>query len=382
MTTVLMAHPSPDLYGSDRVLLETVSAFVTGGNRVVVALPYPGPLEDALRERGAEVEFVAFPVLRRSFLSPFGLLRLAGTALRRLPAMIGLIRRLRPAVVLVNTVTIPVWVLAARLVRRPVVCHVHEAEQGGSDLVWKVLYFPLLFCTGLITNSRFTLDTLKKSWPRLDGCSLVVYNGVPGPVHPNPPRSSIDGEVRLLFIGRLSPRKGPQVVIEAVAQLVQAGQQTRLQLLGAVFEGYEWFEVELREQIERSGLSLVVEFLGFNPDIWGHLAEADIVIVPSTLDESFGNTAVEAMLAERPLVVSAISGLIEASEGYANARRVPPGDATALAGAVQDLLAHWPTVVASSPSDRELALERHGEQVYQEGIVSAVGAVTARDGRD
>lgn len=370
--TILLAHPSPDLYGSDRVLMETVSAFVNSGNRVVVALPHLGPLGEALRERGAEVEYLAFPVLRKSFFSPIGLLRLVAAALRRLPAMIRLIQRLRPAVVLANTVTIPIWILAARLVRKPVVCHVHEAEQGGSTMVWKLLYFPLLFCNGLITNSRFTLETLKMSWPRLGRRSHVVYNGVPGPAKPNPPRSGIDDEVRLLFIGRLSPRKGPQVAIDAVVRLVEAGQSVKLQLLGAVFDGYEWFEMKLREQIERNGLSSVVEFLGFDHDIWGHLAKADVVIVPSTMDESFGNTAVEAILAERPLVVSAISGLIEASDGYANARRVPPGDAHALAGAVQELIADWPTVVAHSSSDRALALERHGECTYQMGMVSAM----------
>lgn len=369
-----MAHPSPDLYGSDRVFLETASGFVEAGNRVVVALPHEGPLVEALRERGAEIELLPFPALRKSYLTPLGLVRLAAAILGRLPAMIQLIRKLRPAVVLVNTVTLPVWILAGRLTRRPVVCHVHEAEQRASVLVWKLLCFPLLFCTGLIANSRFTLETLKKPWPSLASRSHVVYNGVPGPAKPNSPRADIHDEARLIFIGRLSPRKGPQVAIDAVARLVEAGQNVRLQLLGAVFDGYEWFETELQEQVERNELASVVEFLGFNHDIWRHLDKADIVIVPSTMDESFGNTAVEAILAKRPLVVSAISGLIEATEGYRTARQVRPADPAALADAVIDLTSNWDQVVADSAEDRLMALRKHAPEAYQREVVSAVNA--------
>ena len=42
---VLLAHPSAELYGSDRVFLESVSALVLAGKSVVVSLPVTGPLE-------------------------------------------------------------------------------------------------------------------------------------------------------------------------------------------------------------------------------------------------------------------------------------------------------------------------------------------------
>lgn len=164
---IVMAHPSPDLYGSDRVLLETVSGYVERGHEVVVVLPGEGPLAPALVERGAEVRYLRFPVLRKSLLSPRGLITLTVSVLGCLPGMIRLLRGRRPSLVLVNTVTIPVWILAARLVRVPVVCHVHEAEQSAKRIVRKVLYLPLLAATGLIVNSRFSLNVLTQSWPTL-----------------------------------------------------------------------------------------------------------------------------------------------------------------------------------------------------------------------
>ena len=98
-----------------------------GGRR---RCPSDGPLVALVRERGGEVEILDFPVAapgdavgRR--LREAGLVRRRGGApADRVPA------RTRPDVVYVNTVTLPWWLLAARLTRTPSVCHVHEAENG------------------------------------------------------------------------------------------------------------------------------------------------------------------------------------------------------------------------------------------------------------
>lgn len=369
---IVMAHPSPDLYGSDRVLLETVAGYVERGHRVLVVLPHDGPLAPALVNRGAEVRFLQFPVLRKSLLSPRGLITLIGSVLGSIPRMIRLLRVSRASLALVNTVTIPVWILAARLARVPVVCHVHEAEQSAKPIVRKALYLPLLAANGLIVNSRFSLNVLTQSWPTLARRSRVVYNGVPGPAQLTAPLARLEGPVRLLFVGRLSPRKGPQVAVEAVRVLTANGRDVKLQLLGAVFSGYEWFERQLLEQVRAGKLESRIEFLGFDPDIWTRIAQCDIVLVPSTVDEPFGNTAVEAMLAQRPLVVSATSGLKEASADYRTARQVTPGDPHAIADAVVDLVDNWADVVGQSQADHDLAQQRHAPSAYQAHMVKVV----------
>ena len=73
MSTILVAHPSPDLYGSDRQLLETIRALVDAGHRVNAALPDDGPLRPELEALGARVAIVPFTVLRKSLMSPRGL---------------------------------------------------------------------------------------------------------------------------------------------------------------------------------------------------------------------------------------------------------------------------------------------------------------------
>jgi len=123
--------------------------------------------------------------------------------------------------------------------------------------------------------------------------------------------------VRLTYIGRLSPRKGTDLVITAAAELVDDGVDVEVDILGEVFEGYEWYAEALRNTVAERGLGSRVRFLGSRDDVWIALQLADIVVIPSPVGEPFGNTAVEAALAARPLVVSESSGLLEATVGLA-----------------------------------------------------------------
>lgn len=369
--SVLVAHPSPDLYGSDRVMLETVSGLVESGSRVTVALPGDGPLVPELTARGAEVVFVEMPVLRKSALKPRGFVQLVGCALRTLPQQLALARRVEADAVLVNTVTIPMWGLVGRLARRTVLVHVHEAEDSASMLVKRVLYAPLFLAHHLVLNSTFAEQVLTSAYPSLGRRSTVVYNGVPGPAEVEPLREE-PVPVKLLFIGRLSPRKGPDVAVDALAELTRRGIDARLGLLGAVFPGYEWFEEQLHEQVQRLGLVERVDFLGFRPTVWPTMAEHDIVLVPSVADEPFGNTAVEAILAGRALVVSDTSGLREASSGFDAVRRVEAGSPSAIADGVASLVEDWPQVREQVVADRASAMRRYGPEVYRAAIVAEV----------
>lgn len=370
LETVLLAHPSPDLYGSDRVLLESVAALTSAGVRAVVALPQDGPLAAELRARDAEVRFVEMPVLRKSILTPAGLAGFMATVARSLPAQVRLARSCGADLLLVNTITLPVWPLAARLARIPSVVHVHEAEAKASRVVNTVLYAPLVLADRVVANSAHTRDVVTATHPLLRRRCTVVHNGVAGPGQVQPAR--LHQPAHLLFVGRLSPRKGPDVAVRALASVRGHGVDARLRLLGAVFPGYEWFEQELRQLVTELGLDEHVDFLGFDQQVWSHLADADVVLVPSVLEESFGNTAVEALLAARPLVVSDHSGLAEATAGYEAVRPVPAGAPEAIATVVAELLADHAGASRAALRDRDEALRRHAPQVYAQRLLAAL----------
>lgn len=370
--TVLVAHPSPDLYGSDRMLLESIDAFVEHGHRTVVTLPERGPLLGLIEDRGAEVRICRTPVLRRSYMSPRGLLTLAGDALASVRPGRNLFREVEPDVLYLSTLTAPEWLLLAKVARVPTLCHVHEAESTPSRPVRTALASPLLLADRLVINSRYSEKVLTDVIPRLGRRSTVVYNGVVGPADPAPPRSTIDGPVRLLFVGRLSERKGVLDAVDVVRELERRGTAATLDVVGSVYPGYEHVEEELRQRIKQLDDPSSVTLHGYVEGIWSLLGDADVLLVPSRGDEPFGNTAVEGVLARRPVIASASSGLLEAVAGVSSARSVPPGEPSAFADAVEALVADWENVRRLAVEDASAASERYSPRRYRSEIMAQV----------
>ena len=365
---MLFAHPSPDLYGSDRMLIESVQSLVDAGCVVTVVLPASGPLVPRLQKSGASVTVVDTVVLRKALLSVRGLMQLAVATARTLPRAIRTVRNARADVVYVNTVTIPGWILAARLAGTPVVCHVHEAEDSLARPIALALHLPLLLTRRVLVNSRAAGNALTGTLPRLSKRIRLLYNGVAHPDEGQAPphrHESADGAgpLRLLLVGRLSPRKGTDVAIAALECMVRLGLDARLDLVGEVFPGYEWYEASLHEQISAASLDGRVGFVGFQDDVWPWFADADIVLVPSRV-EPFGNVAVEAALARRPVVASAVQGLREIVKSGDTGVLVAPDDPEAIAVAVAAMTRDWPSAILMAARAHDDAVARFGTERY------------------
>jgi len=370
--TVLIANPGSDLYGSDRMTVESVKALVTAGYRVFVTVPGPGPLIQLLTDAGATVLEQPTPIIRKSLLSPGGLLQLLTEAVSAWRPSWRLLKHTNAGTVVVNTITPPLWFPLGRLTGRKVFCHLHEAESAVAEPVRYAMYLPLQLCTGVIANSAYTKRVLADSSVGLVARTSVVHNAVAGPPQVQPPRPDLTGEVRLLYVGRLSQRKGPQVVVAAMERLRHRGVDTRLDIVGAVFPGNEAYEDDLRELVERLDLTDKVRFHGFQPDVWRFLADCDIAVVPATEDESFGNTAAEASLAARPVVVSDIAGLKEATSESLAAVLVTPGDAAELAGAIERIVADWPHYCRLAREDADRVGARFSAATYGRELIRAL----------
>lgn len=369
--SVLIANPSADVYGADLQLLESITGLVDAGATVRVCVASDGPLVPMLRARGAAVQFVASPVVRRSALSSKGLAALVGGNLTGVARLVRLLRRLRPDVVLVNTVTIPAWIAAARIARVPVLVHVHEAEDSDNRWVLKGLLAPLLGASGLIVNSKAAAAALTSVYPRLHRRISLIYNGIPD-VPPAPAPPTPDPETfRLAAVCRLSPRKAPDVAIEAVALLRTAGVPAVLTIYGTPFAGYEWYQQQLKERAAQPDLAGAVTLAGYVSPIWEALAAADAVLAPS-LREPFGNAVVEAQFARRPVVAAAAMGHLETVNDGETGLLVEPGDAAAMAAAVQRLIDDPALAARLAERGRQRAVERFSVHRYRRDIAGIV----------
>lgn len=369
---VLVTHPSSELYGTDRVLLESVDGFLEQHWTVAVALPVSGPLLPELQDRGVRVYQCSSPVLRKSLLSPAGVIRLAFASLVGAFKGIRVILDFKPDIIYVNTITIPLWPVLGRLSGCPVVTHVHEAEGSAPRILRAALAAPLLAATAIVANSRYSAEVHASAVPRLRGRAEIVYNGVPGPTTASPARTDRPQPLRVLYVGRLSHRKGVDVVIDAVGELHRRSVPVVLDVVGSVYPGYEPYEQSLRDSVARQGLDEFVTFHGFHHDVSAFRASSDVAVVPSRLDEPFGNTAVETLLSGRPLVVSKTSGLKEAAEGYQSTQFVSPGNVQELADALHRVVKEWDYFRRTAALDSTAAATKHSTQSYRDALADLI----------
>jgi glycosyltransferase involved in cell wall biosynthesis len=104
-------------------------------------------------------------------------------------------------------------------------------------------------------------------------------------------------------------------------------------------------------------------FSGFTSRVWPALARADVFLATSTA-EPLGNAVVEARLACRPVVATAVEGHLETVPPGRTGQLVAVGDAAAMAGAVRRLvdepgLAEQFAVAAQARAQKEFSLERY-----------------------
>ncbi|QNA92280.1 glycosyltransferase family 4 protein [Microbacterium sp. Se63.02b] len=131
------------------------------------------------------------------------------------------------------------------------------------------------------------------------GRTRIIPNAVPRPVevHARPD----GGVLTLVGVGGLIARKGPDIAVRTVAELRGRGEDARLLWAG---------DGPMRESVaslaKELGVRDHVELRGrVSPDeVEGLLAEADVFILPTRM-ETFGVAIAEALVAGRPVVVSA-----------------------------------------------------------------------------
>ncbi len=194
----------------------------------------------------------------------------------------------------------------------------------------------------IVANSRWTARRLAADGIDVDG--HVAY-GVPAleqrpPLAPSP---------IVACVGRLFGKKGVDVLLRAMPAVRSAVPDVQLRIVG---DGPE--RGALQDMAHKLQLADCVTFHGFVPRdaVDALLADAWLQVVPSVYEEPFGVVTIEAMMRGTALVATNVGGPTEVVREGDTGFLVPPGDATALAGAMTRVL-----------RDRALA-ERLGASAY------------------
>jgi phosphatidylinositol alpha-mannosyltransferase len=346
-----------------------------------------GSLAAALRARGHEARIVAPDAggepgvlsVGRSVPVPYNgsIARLAFGP--RVAARLRVaIRRTRPDLLHVHEPFAPsVGLLALLATRLPVVATFHaslarsRAYRAAAPAL-RPLYRRLAGRIAVSEEARRTITGFLGDDVRVipNGVDVARFASLPPPA----------GRV-VVFVGRLEPRKGARVLLEAFPAVRERVPDASLVVVG---DGPERRALEaavpeaLRDHVTFAGRVEAAEL----PRVLG---EAAVVAVPSLGGESFGIVLLEAMAAGRPLVASDIPGYRALVRDGLEGLLVPPGDPAALADALVAVLGDPERAGRMGEAGRARAarydwsrIAGEVEEVYRAALAAATGRAAGR----
>ena len=268
--------------------------------------------------------------------------------------------------------------LADRLSHTPEVYHLHaHFSHGATTVTWlaslitglpfsftahaKDIYCESLNPAGLLSRkmnaAEFVATCTETNRKHLKGLSSTpvycIYHGLNADFSrllreqvSTPKRNS---PLRLLAVGRLVPKKGFDVLIEACATLKNRGVSFETLIIGETGE----HERELRNRIAHHGLETYVKLAGptTQAELLREYQRATVFCLPCRVLENgdrdgIPNVLMEAMSCGLPVVTTDVSGIPELVRNGVNGLLVTPDDPAAMAGALQ-LLQEDPCLAAS-----------------------------------
>lgn len=183
-----------------------------------------------------------------------------------------------------------------------------------------------------------------------------------------------DEEYLLLFVGRLVEMKRPADLLLASVQLKKQGLVVR-----PVYVGSGPLEVSLREQARQLGVEAT--FAGFKnqtalPPIY---AAADLFVLPSTGEETWGLVVNEAMACGMPAIVSSAAGCApDLIDEQWTGKSFPAGDIDILAGAIEEMLPRLKSAASLQAIQEKMAI--YSVKNAAAGICTAAVALTRDKG--
>jgi glycosyltransferase involved in cell wall biosynthesis len=253
--------------------------------------------------------------------------------------MVRMLRRTQVDLVHAHEFTTAVYgAAAARIIGKPYVITMHGAQTVLN--AWRrraALAWAFKGSRATVGVSDDTTRFMERTLKLRPGIVTTVRNGIP--VRPGSGagvRTELGiqpGEVLLVAVGNLVPRKGHRVLLEALKPL--AGSD--LPPWRLVIAGRGKQKEPLQQLANELGIAGRVHLLGHRDDIPDLLAAADVFVMPS-LWEGLPLAILEAMFAGKPVIASAISGIPEAIESGVQGLLVPAGDAPSLSRALRELL--------------------------------------------
>ncbi len=330
-TRILYVHGIEAIGGAERDLIALLKTLDRHKWEPHVVCPGTGPFREQLNTIAVPNYALSFPPWRK----PLALIH-RRSAVRRLGTFLD---QLDPAMIHVNDIW---WVphtlqaVASRRLSVPIVAHVRQeieppkVRRYGLDRVEAVIAISRQIEEALIAGGvsgkhvRTVYSGIDLSEGQLVYDDQVIRRMI----------GATNEAVLLGTVANLFPRKGYEVMLQALPAIVRAVPTVHYVIVGSDDHGYADRLKRLAHELK---ISDRVHIVGFQDPVRPFLASLDLYVHPALM-EGFGIAVVEAMAMGKAVVATTTGGLPEVVAQGETGLLVPPGDADSLAAAVVTLL--------------------------------------------
>ena len=347
MKTILYLHAGAEMYGADKILLELVTGLDKTKFRPIVILPTDGILRQKLEEAKIKVHVISYPILRRKYFNPKGIINYAFNYRSQSNAIVKYLNdnNIKVDLLHVNTLAVLEGIRLKKKLKVPLYWHIHEIITHPQ-----VINKFLCWCVNQYADKAIVVSGPVKRHLISNGVNskkvVVVHNGIDSNVFSPDVNSDYlydewkipKNAVKVGMIGRVNNWKGQNDFLDALAPLLNEFNNLYLFLVGSAFEGQEWRIKELKQKIASLPHSNRIIFSEFRKDNYAVEHFFDILILPSTSPDPLPTVVLESMGCGRAIIGYAHGGITEmVKDGY-NGKLVKSLDKKALNIAVKDSL--------------------------------------------
>lgn len=314
--------------GAEKALLDIMRTAQEAGHEIRCIIPKPGGMEKELQACAVPYRIIHYnwwtgddsvPLtvrIIRSILQPFKAVRLTVH-----------LRKFRPDLIYTNTVTICVGGLAAKLLKRPHVWHLHEYPTSSSLWFDFGKVFSLRCVDRLSTHIVAVSHALSTEYGHfLERPIRVFYQQVSIETDNEEARKDkSENDFLMGIVGNIMPAKGQLEALEALALL--GDRSCKLSIIGS---GNDDDVDEVKRAVKRLGLVSQVDFTGSLANATAVMAGLDALLVCSQV-EAFGRVTAEAMMLGKAIIGTATGATPELLTHGVTGLLYYPGDLQTLA---------------------------------------------------
>ena len=368
---VLVVNYGSDLYGANRILLQTIE--MLNPRKVVLLVGKQGPLTDLINADPCYrhvhiIEAKTIPVVFRK-MNFKNILQLVKNINNFNKAIKKIKKEFSINWVYVNTLSNFIAIRIFKKNNLKVLVHVHEILENHKLSTRIINYHSIKWADKIIAVSKPVELNLKEVNKKNN--IVTVLNGIKDMYLQEMEKTK--PAIIITLFGRIKPEKGIWYFLEAIALLKEKiSTNAKFIIAGSAAPGGEHYVEQLKKDIQNHSSKSNIEFRSFISDIKGLLNSSDIIVVPSLMKDPFPTTILEAASAGKPVIATNTGGAVQSVKNEITGFLISPSDTKQFADYLQKLIESEKLRDTMGKAARAFYLEKFTIDIFRKDFLEVV----------